>query len=421
MTNDLHSKRRYTIMQCEICGKQSKRLGRHVSTVHKISAKDYYNKYFKQPNEGICPMCSKETPFLGIHIGYQKHCCARCGIDNPETRKNFEQSMLKNYGVKYSSQSKELLNKGKQTRKDRYGDENYNNRDKAKETCLDRYGTDSVTRLDSTKEKIKQTNLKRRGVEYVLQDKEIIQKSKKTKLEKYGSETYNNQEKTKQTCLEKYGKEYFTQTKDYKEKCKQTCVDRYGVEYLFQAKEVREKMNKTYQEKYGADWYVETDEFKEKVKDKVMNGPDSIDTAWRSKAEDIIIDAIKSVYDGEIYSNNKKAIYPKELDIYMPSINLAIEYNGIVYHSNAVNYPINGHLIKSLACREKNIRLIHIYEFEDLNTQIELLKSLIIGQDCYPKNDFNKNNLLETIPEPEIIYKDENYTIYGAGQLIECN
>jgi len=419
MTDDLHRKRRFNIMKCEICGKQSKRLGQHVSKTHKISAKDYYDKYLKQPNEGICPICGKETPFLGIFIGYQKHCCARCGLDNPETRKNFEQSMLKNHGVKYSSQSKELLAKGKQTRKEHYGNENFNNRDKAKETSLLRYGVKSPMQSEEVKQKVANTNLKKYGVNCVLKDKNIIQKSKQTKLERYGDENYNNQKKSRQTCLAKYGKEYFAQTEDYKEKCKQTCIERYGVEYTFQVKEVREKMNKTYQEKYGTNWYVETDEFKEKVKDKVMNGPDSIDTTWRSKAEDIIIDAIRSVYDDEIYSNNKKVIYPKELDSYIPHINLAIEYNGIIYHSNAVNYPINGHLNKSLACREKGIRLIHIYEFEDFDKQIELLKSLILGEDKYPKNDFNKNNLLENIPKPEIIYKDENYTIYGAGKLIK--
>ena len=74
--------------------------------------------------------------------------------------------------------------------------------------------------------------------------------------------------------------------------------------------------------------------------------------------------------------------------------------------------------MKSLLCREKNIRLIHIYEFEDIEEQKQLLKNLILGIDNYPKNDFNKNNLIENIPEPEIIYKDR-YTIYGAGPLIK--
>lgn len=35
----------------------------------------------------------------------------------------------------------------------------------------------------------------------------------------------------------------------------------------------------------------------------------------------------------------------------------------------------------------------------------------------YNKEDFNKNNLIINVPEPEIVYKDDNYTVYGAGKL----
>ena len=70
-------------------------------------------------------------------------------------------------------------------------------------------------------------------------------------------------------------------------------------------------------------------------------------------------------------------------------------------------------------CRDKGVRLIHIYEFEDINKQKQLLKDLILGTDNYPKDDFNKNNLINDIPKPKIIYKDSKYTIYGAGKLVE--
>lgn len=83
---------------------------------------------------------------------------------------------------------------------------------------------------------------------------------------------------------------------------------------------------------------------------------------------------------------------------------------------NYINLKIE-FLKKSLLCREKNIRLIHIYEFEDLNEQLKLLKSLILGEDIYNKEDFNKNNLIINVPKPEIVYKDDNYTVYGAGKL----
>jgi hypothetical protein len=100
----------------------------------------------------------------------------------------------------------------------------------------------------------------------------------------------------------------------------------------------------------------------------------------------------------------------------LPDLKLAIEYNGKWYHSVNAGTPKDYHLHKSLLCRDKGIRLIHIYEFEDIDKQKFLLKELILGTDKYPKNDFNKNSLLDAIPKPTKIY-DNGYTIYGAGKL----
>ena len=58
-----------------------------------------------------------------------------------------------------------------------------------------------------------------------------------------------------------------------------------------------------------------------------------------------------------------------------------------------------------------------IFEFEDFEEQKRLLKDLILGKDNYNSNDFNKNNFIEQIPKPIIVYKDKKYTVYGAGKL----
>lgn len=130
---------------------------------------------------------------------------------------------------------------------------------------------------------------------------------------------------------------------------------------------------------------------------------------------------LKSIYTKEIKINFKGILNNPhyELDFYLPDINLAIEFNGIRYHSIEMGKPKDRILNKSIQCRNKNIRLIHIYEFEDFNQQLNLLKNLILGTDNYPKDDFNKNNLISsTIPEPTIIYNNNQYTIYGAGPLL---
>lgn len=136
----------------------------------------------------------------------------------------------------------------------------------------------------------------------------------------------------------------------------------------------------------------------------------------RSHKEMRLLDFVKSIYNGNIKHDCKNIISPKELDIYLPDIKLAIEFNGTRYHSIEMGTPKSYHLDKSLLCRKQGIRLIHIYEFEDFEEQKRLLKDLIEGRDNYPFGDFNKNNLIEKVPKACVIYKKE-YTIYGAGKL----
>ena len=60
-----------------------------------------------------------------------------------------------------------------------------------------------------------------------------------------------------------------------------------------------------------------------------------------------------------------REINPKELDIYIPDLKLAIEYNGTYWHAEERQNNIYIHREKSISCHNLNIRLIHIFEFEN--------------------------------------------------------
>lgn len=53
-----------------------------------MNPKVYYDKYIRPPNVGIC-ICGKETPFLSLSKGYQKHCCASCAQKDPNVDNTF--------------------------------------------------------------------------------------------------------------------------------------------------------------------------------------------------------------------------------------------------------------------------------------------------------------------------------------------
>lgn len=67
----------------------------------------------------------------------------------------------------------------------------------------------------------------------------------------------------------------------------------------------------------------------------------------------------------EIEARNKKILENHyELDIVIPSEKLAIECNGLYWHSSAKNKDCSYHLNKTNECEEKGYNLIHIFEDE---------------------------------------------------------
>lgn len=99
-----------------------------------------------------------------------------------------------------------------------------------------------------------------------------------------------------------------------------------------------------------------------------------------SKTEIKLVDFIRTFYSGEIITNSKSIIPPLELDIFIPALNLAIEYNGGYWHSEKFKNK-EDHLRKYTLCTEKGIRLISIWEWEYLKdkTKIEnFIRNVIV-------------------------------------------
>lgn len=74
-------------------------------------------------------------------------------------------------------------------------------------------------------------------------------------------------------------------------------------------------------------------------------------------------DYIASITDIKIEYNTRDIIKPNEIDIYLPEKKIAIEFNGNYWHSELYNDK-NYHIDKTIACMQKGLRLIHIFEYE---------------------------------------------------------
>jgi len=337
-------------------------------------------------------------------------------LSNDKIRDKISNTNIERHGVDNPMKLNKFIDKGKITKKKKYGDENYNNREKSILTNIEKYGVDNYTQTD-----------------------EYIKKTKKTNLEKYNKDSYSKTDEFKnrvvKTNLEKYGVDNYTKTDDYIEKTKKTNLEKYGVEWSIQSSDIRNKLTNTNIEKYGVKNYIELDFVKynakkshfEKTKKYAIetyqkllpNDYNIIDYNYgefiiKHKDHEVIMQ-LKLVYDRLKYSSNselclhcnplnsqssssgeneisdwleslnikieksERTILDNnlELDIYIPDYNVGIEFNGLYWHSELFKNKYY-HLNKTKECKNKNIRLLHIFE-DDWIHRKDVCKSIILN------------------------------------------
>lgn len=101
---------------------------------------------------------------------------------------------------------------------------------------------------------------------------------------------------------------------------------------------------------------------------------------YTSNKEKELLDYIKSLTKEKLILNSKEVLNPYEIDIYIPSLNLAFEFNGIYWHTEKHGRGKNYHYNKWKKCKDKGINLITIWEDEWDNRQYaikSMIKSLL--------------------------------------------
>ena len=309
-----------------------------------------------------CAICGKPTEFINYSKGYKKTCSKECfskhrGIKARETWKNLdkeaiqrkrEETNIKKYGVKNPGMNKDI-------------------QEKMKSTCKERYGSEYFFATELSQERIKATNREKYGCDYGLSNPEVIEKRRQTLRSKYGVEN----SKQIPGLIEKQYKEF--EERLYKGETPFTLQECELAEpykgqwsgpnkqlpfrkYTFRCKKCGNKFERIF------DWTW-----------PVIRCPDCFKSHNRSYWEVEICDWLSSSI--EIEKTNRSILGGKELDIYIPSKKIAIECDGVYFHSEKF-VDKNYHLSKTLECEKQGIRLIHIFEDEWMNRK-EIVKSII--------------------------------------------
>lgn len=365
------------MIKCKICEKEYKSyssLSKHIVYSHNsdITKEEYYNKYINTNFKNIC-YCGNKTEFISITLGYREYCSCKCTQLDNKTR------------------------------------------DKIKQTNIIKYGVDHILKSDVFKNRIKETNLKKYGTEFPQQSKNIKVKIKNTNLKKYGTENVSSnesiKEKRKITNLKKYNNIYFTGSEKFKESMNKSfftkILNSSRLKNLSKPNFNLDEYNGVidYKTKYSFNCLQCNNDFYDHLMDgKIPRCP----ICYPSNESKFEIDFYKwllpicNTNNILIDKANRTIISPLELDLYFPNNKLALEFNGLYWHSNAKGKDENYHLNKYNKCKEKDIKLIQIFEDEYIN-KLDIIKSMILNYLNINKSNNYKNLKFNKISKEDAV------------------
>lgn len=330
------------------------------------------------------PTCNNPPTFLFFKAGYLKNCSGKCAQNNPETQNKIKSTNITKYGTEYGLSNKIVIEKRKQS-------------------CLKHYGVDNPTKSNIVLDKIKKNNLNKYGVEWILCD----------------------QKKKENAVYQKYGVKNVQQFSEIRKKTIQT---RRGD--FFDSLFTSDRLNNRATPLFNKEEYVSGGLYKKyKFKCNVCETEflDCLEDGdlprcpvcykGKSNFEKDVFDYIQSILpvDTEIVENDKKTLISgKELDIYVPKYKIAIECDGLYWHSEVSgNKDKQYHKSKTIECERIGVKLIHIFEDEWCD-KTEIVKSKIrhifrIGFDKERKIYARECKIRNLHNNEKKIFLDENH------------
>lgn len=298
--------------------------------------------------------------------------------------------------------------------------------------------------------------------------KEIsLQKRKTTSIEIYGTEIPSKSKQVKKkaenTNIKRYGVKSTASIEEVKEKCKKTNIDRYGVGNPMQNKDISRKSRDTTSKKYGEFSHVcSNDNFKhiQKMDDvlfEIYTNPQRVYEIYTNEMDgklfkladhfkvtretmaryfrkyNLPINRNKSISFAEnemtkfietngidVIKNSRSVIPPYELDIYVPSHNIAIEYCGAYWHSELFKEDKNYHYNKWKMCKDHGIQLLTFWDIEYKNNPARILSYIKSKIGLFETRLFARNVEFIELKEKQYDFFEYNH-LQGRPSSIDRN
>lgn len=137
--------------------------------------------------------------------------------------------------------------------------------------------------------------------------------------------------------------------------------------------EVKRKLSKAYKGKgnpmYGNPNGMLGKKHSEESKKKMSEAAKKRKPYFISKGEKEMKEFIRSIYNGIVLENDRSLLNGLELDVYLPELNLAFEYNGDFWHSSPERRDRDTK--KIIKCHSLGVELCFIWESDWKHNNLE--------------------------------------------------
>lgn len=319
----------------------------------------------------LCEYCGEQFVKFHKSTGYSRFCSKKCSANSETSKTKLKQTNLKRYGVEYGIQSPEI-------------------RQKMEETNISKYGVKSTLSSKHVQGKIKNTIKKKYKVSTPFESAEVNEKRSASMIEKYGCvhalQSEEILKKMQTTMKEKYGSAYALQNDSLKRKASETNKHRYNRKYYKQAHisnkvlallEDRDFLKKLHHEEKMS--MIAMGECLGVSEGTIASRLDQLNITKMNhfvSQQELEFEKFFKEIGVNFLTNSRKIIAPFELDFYFPKQKIAIEFNGLYWHSEHQK-PKNYHFEKYQHCKDKNIKLLQFFE-DELEDKKEIIKQKML-------------------------------------------
>lgn len=365
-------------LRCEFCHKEYSigPLQTHLRKIHNSDLIEYYLKYINPNINTICEFCGKQKRFNGFKNGFSNTC------KNPSCRNKYVNKYFKNKqkngcikrnqkwkNERISGKSKQdlIIEKGLMKRKNKQSQtskkisKTLSLKDSNGHNCVQRgmfkkHGVYNPMHLDSVKEKLKTIFQKNYGVDWITSSPTIQHKIQQSCLEKYGVNNYTKSTRYKKQMVEFYKENQIDKIIKYFQINKLELISDLSKIYIDEKTKIEYRCsicNTIYNKCWNdiQSWWVCR---------KCFPHDSSQEQEIKCFLDDNNISYLEKV---RLIKNTETNRF-LELDFYIPEFNLAIEFDGLYWHSTKHQLNNDYHLNKTELCLNRKIQLIHIFEDE---------------------------------------------------------